>query len=157
MNPLKPKGLILLAEDDDDHTLLISDALQEAGTQRRLERVRDGEELMDYLHQRGPYKDAAKAPRPDLILLDLNLPKKDGWQVLKEIKKNPDFSAIPVVVLTSSNNEEDIIASYVLGGNSFIRKPARFDEFVDVFRTLKKYWCETVELPPSGNSTDNSQ
>ena len=140
-------GFILLAEDDDDHTLLINDAFEEAGSEKRLERVRDGEELMDFLLHRGSYQDAKEFSPPDLILLDLNLPKKDGRKVLKEIKSDPNLSHIPVIVLTCSNNEEDVIETYALGGNSFIRKPVRFDQFVDVFKTLKKYWYEVVELP----------
>lgn len=147
MDVEKTTGFILLAEDDDDHTLLINDAFEEAGSDKRLERVRDGEELMDFLLHRGSYRDAKESSVPDLILLDLNLPKKDGRKVLKEIKSDPNLSHIPVIVLTCSSNEEDVVETYALGGNSFIRKPARFDQFVDIFKSLKKYWCEVVELP----------
>ena len=140
------KKVVLLAEDDEDHFLLAKDALLETQVALDLRWVRDGEELMDYLLRRGSYAAEAAGPRPHLILLDLNMPKKDGREALSEIKANPGLRAIPVVVLTTSRNEEDIQYTYNLGG-SFIRKPVRFDEIVKVLRNLAKYWLETVEPP----------
>ncbi len=102
---------------------------------------------MDYLHQRGKYADTALAPRPGLILLDLNMPKKDGREALKEIKGDPDLRAIPIVVLTTSKEEEDVLRSYDLGANSYITKPVTFQGLVDVVKSLGSYWFEIVELP----------
>ena len=102
---------------------------------------------MDYLKHRGKYAYGVDAPRPGLILLDLNMPKKDGREALKEIKEDPNLRCIPVVVLTTSKSEEDIVRSYEVGANSFITKPVTFDALVDVLRILRKYWLEIVELP----------
>ncbi|MFO1464441.1 MAG: response regulator [bacterium] len=140
------KQVILLAEDDEDHFLLARDALAEAAPGVELRWVRDGEELMDYLLRRGPFQSVVAAPSPRLILLDLNMPKKDGREALQEIKANPRLRAIPVVVLTTSRNDEDIHYTYSLGG-SFIRKPVRFEQIVQVFRAMANYWLETVESP----------
>jgi len=149
MAPLKAEPiLILLAEDDEDDYLLITDALAEARVANELRWVRDGQELMDYLLRQGDYADPASAPRPGVILLDLNMPKKDGRQALAEIKAHPRLRRIPVVVLTTSGAEEDILKSYDLGVNSFIQKPHGFDSFVDMMRTLGSYWLQIVALPP---------
>jgi CheY-like chemotaxis protein len=110
--------------------------------------VENGEELLEYLYRRGKYSDPAVSPRPGLILLDLNMPKKDGRQALKEIKADPSLRSIPIVVLTTSKAEEDILRSYDLGVNSFIVKPVTFEGLVDIMKTLTKYWFEIVELPP---------
>ena len=139
---------ILLADDDPDDRMLTQDAFDESRLRNNLEMVEDGEELMDYLHHRGKYAGDAAKPKPNLILLDLNMPRKDGREALKEIKSSPELRAIPVVVLTTSKADEDIIRTYDLGVNSFITKPVTFEGLVEVLRILGKYWFEIVELPP---------
>lgn len=139
---------ILMADDDPDDCLLAREALAESRLANDLYFVSDGEELMDYLYQRGKYATPGSAPRPGLILLDLNMPKKDGREVLKELKSDPDLRQIPVLVLTTSKAEEDIHRSYHLGANSYITKPVTFSSLIDVMQTLSKYWFEIVELPP---------
>jgi CheY-like chemotaxis protein len=138
---------ILIAEDDEDDYLLTRDAFKEAGVGSELKWVRDGEELMDYLLRRGDYADPASSPRPALILLDLNMPKKDGREALREIKADRDLGRIPVLAMTTSNAKEDIQYTYGLGVNSFIRKPVGFNRFVDVVKIIEKYWLHTVKLP----------
>lgn len=139
--------VILMAEDDPDDRLLSQEALQEARLVNDLRFVEDGEELLDYLTYSGNYQDPARAPRPGLILLDLNMPRKDGREALQEIKANPRLRCIPVVVLTTSKAEEDIVRSYDLGVSGYITKPVRFAELIDVMQTLGKYWFDIVELP----------
>ncbi len=139
--------MILYAEDDDDDFLLVKDAFQESKLQTDLRRVKDGEELMNYLLRENSFKDEEKYPWPKIILLDLNMPKKDGREALKEIKSNPQLRRVPVVVLTTSRAEEDVHRTYDLGVNSFIRKPIHFDKFVDIIKTLDKYWLEINILP----------
>jgi two-component system, response regulator len=139
---------ILLADDDADDRMLTRDAFEESRIRNVLETVNDGEELMDYLNHRGKYSGDAARPHPSLILLDLNMPRKDGREALREIKTSPTLRNIPVVVLTTSKAEEDILRTYDLGVNSFIIKPVTFDGMVDVIRTIGKYWFELVELPP---------
>ena len=138
---------ILMADDDEDDCMLASEALAESPLQHQLYFVKDGEELMDYLYQRGEYANANNAPLPGLILLDLNMPKKDGREALREIKTNPTFRQIPVVILTTSKAEEDIQLCYYLGANSFIIKPVTFACLVEVMKTIGKYWFNIVELP----------
>lgn len=138
---------ILMADDDEDDCMLAREALAESRLFNDLHVVRDGEELMDYLYRRGQYVNAKIAPRPGLILLDLNMPKKDGREALQEIKTNPDLRHIPIIVLTTSKAEEDIHRSYDLGANSFITKPVTFASLVDVIRIIGRYWFEIVELP----------
>ena len=135
---------ILMADDDADDRLLARDALRKSLVATDLVCVEDGEELLAYLRREGPY---ARAPRPGLILLDLNMPKKDGREALQEIKADPDLRRIPVVVLTTSKAEEDLLQSYDLGAASFITKPVTFDALVDLMKTLGRYWIEFVELP----------
>ncbi len=139
--------IILLAEDDEDDYVLISEALKESKIANTIKWVKDGEELMDYLLRQGAYEDPQRSPKPYLILLDLNMPRKDGREALREIKSHPNLRHIPVVVLTTSSMEEDVITSYDLGVNSYIRKPVNFSDFVEVIRTLGKYWFEIVEIP----------
>jgi CheY-like chemotaxis protein len=127
--------------------MMASDALEESRLANDLRCVEDGEELMDYLHRRGKYAAPNDAPRPGLILLDLNMPRKDGREALKEIKAQPELRSIPVVVLTTSQAEEDIYRTYDLGVNSFITKPVNFESLVALMKTLGKYWFEIVELP----------
>jgi CheY-like chemotaxis protein len=141
---------ILLADDDSDDRVLARDALAESRVANDLRLVEDGEELMDYLNRRGRFSDPANAPRPGLILLDLNMPRKDGREALREIKSDPSLRHIPIVVLTTSKAEEDIYRTYDLGVNSFITKPVSFDGLVSVMRALGRYWFEIVELPPMG-------
>ena len=142
-----PTGIILYAEDDDDDFLLTEEAFEESRVRNTLRRVRDGEELMDYLFHRGAYQNPEDSPRPILILLDLNMPRKDGREALQEIKADPRLSSIPVVVLTTSKAEEDIVSTYTYGANSYIRKPVEFEGLVEAVKALKAYWFEVVELP----------
>ncbi len=145
---------ILLADDDSDDRMLARDALAESRLVNDLRLVEDGEELMNYLHRRGRFVDPETSPRPGLILLDLNMPRKDGREALKEIKSDPHLRHLPIVVLTTSKAEEDIYRTYDLGVNSFITKPVTFDGLVSVMRALGRYWFETVELPHGqGNGT----
>ncbi|MCJ7530000.1 MAG: response regulator, partial [Anaerolineales bacterium] len=139
---------ILMAEDDPDDRLMTKEALSECRLANDLRFVEDGEELLDYLSRRGNYHDPELAPRPGIILLDLNMPRKDGREALKDIKTDPELRRIPIVVLTTSKAEEDILRSYNLGANSFITKPVSFAGLVNVIITLGKYWFEIVELPP---------
>jgi len=138
---------ILMADDDPDDQLLTKDAFEECKLANDLRFVNDGEELMDYLCRKGDFKNPEDSPRPGLILLDLNMPRKDGREALEEIKSDPDLRRIPIVVLTTSKAEEDILKSYDLGINSFIVKPVSFEGLVEVVKTLGKYWFEIVELP----------
>jgi CheY-like chemotaxis protein len=140
-------SVILLADDDADDRLLVQDAMTECECAAELRQVENGEELMDYLLHRGKYQNLANAPHPGLILLDLNMPRKDGREVLREIRANPGLRRIPVVVLTTSEADTDIDAIYELGANSFISKPVRFDALVAVVRTISKYWFDIVQLP----------
>jgi CheY-like chemotaxis protein len=140
---------ILMAEDDLDDQILVKEAFKENHLLNDLYFVEDGEALMDFLYNRGKYSDPSQAPRPAIILLDLNMPKKDGREALAEIKANPVFRSIPIVILTTSKEEEDIIRSYNIGANSYITKPVTFEALVDVLKSLKKYWFEIVELPPN--------
>jgi CheY-like chemotaxis protein len=138
---------ILLADDDAEDRMLAREALEESRVSNKLDTVVDGEELMDYLNRRGSYESLQGSPLPGLILLDLNMPRKDGREALREIKGDPHLRRIPVVVLTTSQAEEDIYRTYDLGVNSFITKPVTFDGLVDVIKALSRYWVEFVELP----------
>ncbi len=139
---------ILLADDDPDDRQLTSDAFRENRLANSLDCVEDGEELLEYLHRRGKYTNLSNAPLPGLILLDLNMPRKDGREALKEIKAHPEFRRIPIVVLTTSKAEEDILRTYDLGVNSYITKPVTFKSLVEIVKVLGRYWFEVVELPP---------
>lgn len=145
-DPVQPIT-ILMADDDPDDRLLAQNAFKVSRLANDLRLVVDGEELMDYLKRRGKYADPALSPRPGLILLDLNMPRKDGREALAEIKADPDLQTIPVVVLTTSKADEDIYRSYAVGASSFITKPVSFEGLVDVIRTVGHYWFEIVELP----------
>lgn len=142
---------ILVAEDDAGDRMLLKDAWQESGFQNDLRFVADGEELMDYLQRCGKYADAESSPLPDLILLDLDMPKKDGREALQEIEASPMLRSTPVIVLTSSKSAGDIVRSYHLGANSYIVKPATFDQLVGVVKTVWLYWFGIVTLPLSGD------
>jgi CheY-like chemotaxis protein len=139
--------VILLADDDDEDRMLACDALAESRLSNDITCVTDGEDLMDYLQRRGKYAPPAEAPRPGLILLDLNMPKKDGREALREIKADPELRQISVVVLTTSKAEEDIYSSYDSGASSFISKPVTFEGLVEVMKGLGRYWFEIVDLP----------
>lgn len=150
-NRTKDEIVILMADDDDDDYLLTRKALKESRLLNQLHRVKDGEELLMYLRHEGDYTDVKKFERPGVILLDLNMPKVDGREALKEIKSDPKLRGIPVVVFTTSKAEEDIYRSYELGVNSFITKPVTFENLIQVMRTLGDYWFEIVSLPGSTN------
>jgi len=139
---------ILMADDDADDRRLTRDALDESRLANDLRFVENGEELLDYLRHQGNFADPVANPRPGLILLDLNMPRKDGRTALKEMKADPYLRQIPVTVLTPSKADEDIFRSYDLGVNSYIVKPVTFEALVDILQTLEKYWFEIDELPP---------
>jgi CheY-like chemotaxis protein len=146
--PNKPKPIIILVADDDaEDRMLVKEALEESRLVNHVKFVVDGEDLMDYLLNKGRYADTKQYPSPGLILLDLNMPRKDGREALKEIKADPKLRIIPIVVLTTSKAEEDILKTYDLGVSSFITKPVTFSALVDIMQTLGKYWFEIVELP----------
>ncbi|HVE88944.1 MAG TPA: response regulator [Burkholderiaceae bacterium] len=146
---------ILMAEDDPDDRQMAKEAFEESGLRTDLQFVCDGVELLDYLQRRGKYGDPAASPRPSLILLDLNMPKKDGREALREIKSDTNLKQIRVVVLTTSKAEEDIFRTYDLSASSYITKPATFAGMVDMVKSLAKYWLETVQLPNGVERTHN--
>jgi two-component system, response regulator len=137
---------ILIADDDPDDRLMARDALVQTLSVEGVFFVEDGEELMDYLHHNGKFSNG-NAPRPDLILLDLNMPRKNGAEALQEIRQDPNLRHIPIVVLTTSKEEEDIYKSYEVGVNSFITKPVTYESLLSTMKILGKYWFEIVELP----------
>jgi CheY-like chemotaxis protein len=145
---LKRPAIILLAEDDLGDQELTKRALKEGKIENELYIVKDGEEALDYLFRRRRYTDPETSPRPDLFLLDLNMPKIDGRQVLEQICSIHELRNIRVVVLTTSRQEEDITRSYDLGVHSYITKPVDLDQFFNVIRTLEEYWFQIVVLPP---------
>lgn len=149
--PKKPV-LILLADDDADDRAFTIEACRECRFANEIDAVADGEELLEYLRGQGSYADGAARGLPGLILLDLRMPRMDGFEALKAIKADATLKAIPVVVLTTSQAEEDIVRSYQLGVNSFITKPVTFEGLVQAVRTLGQYWFQLVELPGSGNA-----
>lgn len=148
MNETKP-NIIVMAEDDADDRLLVRDALKECEWDADLRFVENGEELLDYLLRQGKFQRPEQSPRPGLILLDLNMPRKDGREVLREIRAHAELRRIPVVVLTTSKADTDIERIYELGANSFISKPVQFEGLVGLMRVLSQYWFKTVELPVS--------
>ena len=147
MKPIQRPIVILLVDDDEEDLEMTQEALRESRLGNDLRTTYDGEDLMDYLLRRGRHGDPADSPTPGLILLDLNMPKKDGREALSEIKANPDLRQIPVIVLTTSKADEDIFRSYDLGVNSFITKPVTFAGLVEAMKVLSQYWFEIVELP----------
>ena len=144
----KESILILMADDDEDDRLMAKEALDEARLINKMDFVEDGEDLMDYLYRRGKYEELKDEPLPGLILLDLNMPRKDGREALKEIKADRKLQLIPIVVLTTSKAEEDVLRTYDLGVNSFITKPVTFEGLVEIMKNLAKYWFDIVTLPP---------
>ena len=153
MNQSEEMVEILMADDDADDRLLAEKALHEYRLKNSIRFVEDGEELMDYLHRRGKYAAPGSAPTPGLILLDLNMPRKDGREALAEIKSDPVLHKIPVVILTTSKAEEDIIRAYDLGVNSYITKPVTFQGLAEIMKTLSIYWFEIVKLPNGQQGT----
>jgi CheY-like chemotaxis protein len=138
-----------MADDSEDDRFLAREALRESRVLNDLHEVEDGEALMNYLKGHGEYSDPASAPRPGFILLDLNMPRKTGREALEEIKADPSLRRIPIVILTTSEDEIDVIQSYELGVSSFITKPVSFEALVEVMKTIGKYWIEIVSLPSS--------
>jgi len=140
-------AIILLVEDDPEDQKLTRRAFEISKLRNQLFVVDDGEQALDFLYHRGEFADPNSPPRPDLILLDLNMPKLDGRAVLKRIKEDPDLRRIPVVILTTSSQEEDILRSYDLGVNSYITKPVQMEGFIRAIRDLERYWFNLVVLP----------
>jgi len=141
---------ILMADDDADDRLMTQEAFAASHLGNELRFVENGVELLDYLYHRNKYSDPVSSPRPSIILLDLNMPKKDGREALAEIKRDPDLRDIRIIVLTTSKAEEDIYRTYNLGAASYITKPVTYESLVDVLKTLGKYWLEIVELVDEG-------
>ncbi|MCH7481290.1 MAG: response regulator [Chloroflexi bacterium] len=142
-----------MAEDDPEDAMLAADALHEAKLLNPFVVVEDGRALMDYLHRTGAFAPPHPAVRPGIILLDLNMPRMNGKEALAEIRSDPGLRDIPVVVLTTSRADEDVLRSYTLGANSFIVKPVSFEGLVDVMRGIESYWFEMVRLPAHGGAT----
>jgi CheY-like chemotaxis protein len=149
VNEYDKQRVILMVDDDAEDCQLVRDALLECGQRHDLRIVRDGEELFEYLERRGEYEDGREAPLPDLILMDLKMPRKDGREALREIKTDRRLRRIPIVALTTSNAEDDIAFTYDMGVNSFIAKPATFRRWVQIMKILTEYWFDMVELPPT--------
>ncbi|MEA4908014.1 MAG: response regulator [Chloroflexi bacterium] len=145
----EPVHTILVAEDDPDDQLLLRDALKATYLNSKMYFVQDGAELMDYLKHCGSFSDAALAPRPELILLDLNMPRKDGRQALKEIKNDPQLRRIPTIVMTTSSAESDVHHAYDNGTNAYIVKPEHFEELVTILQVLDRHWFQTVRTSGS--------
>ncbi len=138
---------ILLVEDNPGDARLAIEALKEAKVRNKLHWVKDGVEAMEFLRRQGEY---SNAPRPDVVLLDLNLPRKDGRQVLAEVKSDEDLRRVPVVILTISADEQDILRSYDAYANCYITKPLDLDQFMQVVKSIEDFWLEIVKLPPNG-------
>lgn len=146
--PASKRTVVIIAEDDPDDRLLIRDAIEEATTREvEIRFVQDGAEMLDYLYHRGEYSAEKESPLPELVLLDLNMPRKSGLEVLEEIKQDPVLRTIPVVLLTTSRAPEHIARSYELGGSGFVTKPNTYTELVDLMRSIERYWFRTVQLP----------
>ncbi|WP_246859196.1 response regulator [Spirosoma sp. KCTC 42546] len=137
---------ILIADDDTDDRLFMDKALRQSGYTQNVQFVEDGEELMEYLRREGRYNED-NAPWPNLLILDLNMPRKNGFQALNEIKDDPKLRRLPVVVMTTSSADEDVLKTYNLGVNSFVTKPFNFNRLVEMVGALKTYWIDTVKLP----------
>ena len=138
---------ILLVEDNPDHAELTIRALKDGNVLNDISWVRDGEEALDFLYSRGRYANGGARPRPGLVLLDIKLPKVDGHEVLRQIKSDPDLRTIPVVVLTTSEREDEVAEAYRVGANSFVAKPVRFSDFIQKVKSVQLYWVLTSLLP----------
>jgi len=147
---MRPVHAILLVEDNPADIKITERALRESALPVELIVVRDGQEAVEYLTRSGMHASNAAWRRPDLILLDLNLPRLSGQEVLRRIRATPGLQTVPVIVLTTSRREEDVQAVYAAGGNTYIEKPGDFDRFIDVLRTIQRYWLDTALLPPTG-------
>jgi len=154
MENRKPVTLLMADDDVDDREFALK-AMEHSRLANELRFVEDGEELLDYLLRRGRYTDPKSSPRPGLILLDLNMPRMDGRQALRELKSHSALRSIPVVILTTSKAEEDIVRSYDLGANCFISKPVTFEGLVEVVKVLNTHWLQLVELPPVVDSHED--
>lgn len=147
MNYNKKNFTLLIANDDEDTRFLMQEAMREVQLAIKIEFVEDGEQVLDYLYRRGEYADSSNWHQPDLILLDLNMPRLDGRETLSSIRSDPDLQQIPVAIFTTSHSSGDILLCYRLGANSFISKPVTFEGLVEVMKTLSQYWFEIVSLP----------
>jgi two-component system response regulator len=142
------KGVILLIEDDHGDQLLTCEALSESALAHQIVVVSDGEEALEYLHRAGRFNDPAKAPRPDLILMDLNMPKINGRQLASRLKSEPELQSIPIVVLSTSDYQDDVAHCYKSGVNSYVHKPTNYDDFVATINAVEHYWLRIVQPPP---------
>lgn len=138
---------MLVADDDEDDRFLIRTAFRDSQLSNDIFFVADGVELMQFLHHEGAYQDQSQFPRPGIIFLDLNMPRKDGWEALSEIKQNPDLKSIPVVVLTTSNSERDILKTYESGANCYITKPISFDQLLQIVKSFGQFWLNIASVP----------
>lgn len=152
MSPRKSYVHVLLAEDDPDDQLLIKRAFQSVAPHSTITMVGDGEEVLHYLHRQGSFADSEQAPWPSIIILDLNMPRKDGHQVLKEVRALMDFRMIPIVILSTSVSDYDVGLSYELGVNAFISKPSSFSKLKKTVRSLCDFWFDIAQLPPNATS-----
>jgi len=139
--------ILLIADDDEEDRLLIKDAFEESKFPAKIVFGEDGEEVINYLNNTGRFADKKKFPIPSIIILDLNMPKKDGRETLQEIKSNPNLRSIPIIILTTSNSEKDIALSYSLGANTYICKPSTYTSLIDIVKTLSNYWYSISKLP----------
>ncbi|MBC3786393.1 response regulator [Spirosoma utsteinense] len=137
---------ILIADDDADDRMFLEQAMRQNGYDQGIQFVEDGEDLMEYLRRQGRYNEV-NAPWPNMLILDLNMPRKNGFQALSEIKDDPKLRRLPVIVMTTSSADEDVLKTYNLGVNSFVTKPFNFNRLVEMVGTLKTYWMDTVKLP----------
>jgi CheY-like chemotaxis protein len=148
---------ILIADDDADDRMMAKEALEECRLANAVYFVEDGVELLAYLRRQGRFAEPDAAPRPGLILLDLNMPKMDGREALREIKADPLLRRTPIIVMTTSKAEEDIYRSYDLGVSSYVTKPVSFDGLTEVMKAIGRYWFDIVELPDNGRSPENQR
>ncbi len=147
--PARPPIVIVMADDNEGDCRLARESFQEYSLRNEFLRVQDGQELLDYLRNEGEFRDVAQAPRPGLILLDLDMPRKDGHQVLREIKADPSLSRIPVIVLTISQEQSDELRAYDLGAAAYMTKPVEFRKLVELIHDFSFYWFEVVHIPPA--------
>lgn len=138
---------ILLVEDNPDHAMLTKKVLEDYKVANKVYVLEDGADALDFIYRRGEYSDGHDAPRPGLILLDVKLPKVDGFEVLKQLKSDPEYRSIPVVMLTTSSRDEEVARGYAVGANSYVTKPVRFDEFAGVVKDIGLYWGVINSLP----------